>query len=115
MPSSPIRRLVDFAVAAEKDGTLTISGMVQNPKSSTAIATGVEVTALVFGADETVVASAKTPLDYSRLRPGDESPFVVRIPVSGNVARYRIGFRGSDGSVITHVDRRNASPLARNE
>ena len=98
-----------------KEGTLTISGMVQNPKSSAAIAAGVEVTALVFGADGTVVASANTPLDFSRLRPGDESPFVVRVPVSGNIARYRIGFRGNDGRVITHVDRRSASPLARNE
>jgi hypothetical protein len=99
----------------QKEGALTISGMVQNPRSSAAVAAGVEVTALVFGADGTVVASANTPLDFSRLRPGDESPFVVRVPVSGAIARYRIGFRGNDGRVIGHVDRRSASPLARNE
>ena len=99
----------------QKDGTLTINGMVQNPKASTSIATGVEVSALVFGPDGNVVASGKAPLDFSRLRPGDESPFVVRVPVTGNVARYRIGFRGNDGRVIAHVDRRSAGPLARNE
>jgi hypothetical protein len=99
----------------QKDATLTISGMVQNPKTSPAIAAGVEVTALVFAADGTIVASGKAPLDFSHLRPGDESPFVVRVPVTGNIARYRIGFRGDDGRVIAHVDRRNAGPLARNE
>jgi hypothetical protein len=99
----------------QKDGTLTINGMVQNPKASTAMATGVEVTALVFGSDGNVVASGKAPLDFSRLRPGDESPFVVRVPVTGNIARYRIGFRGNDGRVIAHIDRRSAGPLARNE
>ena len=98
-----------------KDGTLTINGMVQNPKASTVMATGVEVTALVFGSDGAVVASDKAPLDFSRLRPGDESPFVVRVPVTGNIARYRIGFRGDDGRVIAHIDRRSAGPLARNE
>ena len=99
----------------QKEGTLTINGMVQNPKASSVIAAGVEVTALVFGSDGTVVASGKAPLDFSRLRPGDESPFVVRVPVTGNIARYRIGFRGNDGRVITHIDRRSAGPLARNE
>lgn len=99
----------------QKDGTLTINGMVQNPKASTAVAIGVEVSALVFGPDGNVVASGKAPLDFSRLRPGDESPFVVRVPVTGNIARYRIGFRGKDGRVIAHIDRRSAGPLARNE
>ena len=111
---SPTLELLTLAYE-QKDTTLTISGMVQNPKTSPAIAAGVEVTALVFAADGTIVASGKAPLDFSRLRPGDESPFVVRVPVTGNIARYRIGFRGDDGRVIAHVDRRNAGPLARNE
>ena len=112
--ASPTLELLTLAYE-QKDATLTISGMVQNPKTSPAIAAGVEVTALVFAADGTIVASAKAPLDFSRLRPGDESPFVVRVPVTGSIARYRIGFRGDDGRVIAHLDRRNASPLARNE
>ena len=77
--ASPTLELLTLAYE-QKDATLTISGMVQNPKTSPAIAAGVEVSALVFAADGTIVASAKAPLDFSRLRPGDESPFVVRVP-----------------------------------
>jgi len=46
------------------------------------------------------------PLDFTSLTPGDESPFVIRVPVSGEVSRYRVGFRGPDDRVVGHVDRR---------
>ena len=37
---------------------------------------------------------------------------VVTVPVAENVARYRIGFRGDDGRVIAHVDRRQQGAVA---
>ena len=40
------------------------------------------------------------------------TPFVIAVPVSGTVARYRVGFRAADGSVIAHVDRRADSTAA---
>jgi hypothetical protein len=46
------------------------------------------------------------------LAPGDESPFVVAVPVTEAVARYRIGFRGEDGRVIAHIDKRQMAPVA---
>jgi hypothetical protein len=46
------------------------------------------------------------------LAAGDESPFVVSVPVTDTVARYRIGFRGEDGHVIAHVDKRQQGPIA---
>ena len=34
--------------------------------------------------------------------------FVISVPVTAPVARYRVGFRGEDGRIIGHVDRRGS-------
>jgi len=99
---------------AQQDGTLTISGLVQNPRAARALA-GVDATVLLFGADGRTVASGRAPIDFTRLAPGDESPFVIRVPVSGAVARYRVGFRGEDDRVLGHIDRRNLEAVARKQ
>lgn len=88
-------------------GTLTIAGLVQNPRTGAPRAR-ITVTAIAFGPDGTPVANARAPLDYSSLGPGEESPFVVTVPVRGVVARFRVGFRSEDGSVVAHIDRRAA-------
>jgi hypothetical protein len=90
---------------------LTISGVVQNPRNG-AMLRRVAVTALAFDASGGLLASGQALLDVTQLGPGDESPFVVSMPVSGTVARYRIGFRGEDGRVIAHVDRRQHGAVA---
>jgi hypothetical protein len=92
-------------------GTLTIIGLVQNPRDG-ALLTKVKATALLFGPDGTFLASGGAPLDFTILRPGDESPFVIDVPVTAPVARYRVGFRSEDGHVIGHVDRRTAPTMA---
>jgi hypothetical protein len=85
---------------------LTITGLVQNPRGAAPLAR-VVATAFTFGPDGTFLASARAPIDFTSLGSGDESPFVVTVPVTGEVARYRVGFRGEDGTVIAHVDRRS--------
>ena len=97
---------------SQEDGRLVISGLVQNPRSGAPL-THVLATAFLFGADGTFLASGRAPLDFSTLAAGDESPFVLTVPVSGAVARYRVGFRDQDGRVIGHVDRRATGTLAR--
>ncbi len=92
-------------------GALTITGLVQNPRDG-AVLSKISATALVFSADGTFLASGRAPLDYSVLRPGDESGFVISVPVSAPVARYRVGFRSEDGRVIGHIDRRTATTMA---
>jgi hypothetical protein len=99
---------------AQQDGTLTISGLVQNPRGASALA-GVEATVLLFGADGRTVASGRAPIDFTRLAPGDESPFVIRVAVSTAVVRYRVGFRGENDRVLGHVDRRNLEAVARKQ
>ena len=86
--------------------TLTVTGLVQNPKTGASLS-NVQATLFVFGPGGTFITSGRVPLDYTSLTPGDESPFVIRVPVTGDVSRYRVGFRGQDDRVVAHVDRRN--------
>ena len=92
--------------------SLTITGLVQNPRAGAPIEK-ITATAMLFAADGAFIASGRTPLDLTTLRPGDESGFVISVPVAGSVARYRIGFRAEDGRVIGHVDRRDSPSIAR--
>ena len=91
--------------------TLTVTGLVQNPRAG-APRSGIVATAFVFGPDGTFLSSSRAPLDFTTLGPGDESPFVVTVPVTGAVSRYRIGFRAEDGRVIAHVDKRAPDAVA---
>jgi hypothetical protein len=84
---------------------LTITGLVRNPQGGGTL-TRVAVTAYTFDDKGAFLASGRALIDVTSLAPSDESPFVVTVPVSDAVARYRIGFRGEDGRVIAHVDRR---------
>jgi hypothetical protein len=91
--------------------SLTVTGLVQNPRTGAPLS-HVVVTAFAFGPDGTFLSSSRAPLDFTTLAPGGESPFVVTVPVTGVVSRYRIGFRGEDGGVIAHVDKRVPESLA---
>jgi len=90
---------------------LTITGLVQNPRNGGALSR-VTVTAYAFDDKGSFLASGRALLDVTALAPGDESPFVVSVPVTETVARYRIGFRGEDGRVIAHIDKRQQAPVA---
>jgi hypothetical protein len=89
----------------QQGNTLTVSGTVRNPRAG-APQSQVFATAILFAADGSFLTSGRAALDFTALAPGDESPFQVAVPVNGTVARYRVGFRAADGSVIAHVDRR---------
>jgi hypothetical protein len=91
---------------------LTISGLVQNPRDGLPLSK-ITVTAFLFAADGSFLASGRAPLDFTVLRPGDESPFVISVPVQRPVARYRVGFRDEEGRIIGHVDRRAGGTMAR--
>jgi hypothetical protein len=96
--------LISLRHTREAD-TMTISGLVQNPRGG-ALVRRVTAVAFLFDRDGGLVSSGRAPLDYTTLEPGDESPFVILVSGSQNVARYRIGFRADDGRVLAHVDRR---------
>lgn len=90
---------------------LAITGLVKNPRAGAPLS-HVVATAFLFGPDGVVLSSSRAPLDFTTLVPGQESPFVVSVPVSGEVSRYRVGFRTEDGRVIAHVDKRSPDALA---
>jgi len=96
---------------AQETERFVISGLVQNPRTGAPLS-HVVATAFLFGPDGTFLASSRAPLDFTTLTPGVESPFVVNVPVTGQVARYRVGFRTEDGRVIAHVDKRGPDALA---
>ncbi len=96
---------------ARDAGTLTITGLVRNPRTGSA-QSRVTVTAFAFDENGAFLSSGRALLDVTSLAPGDESPFVVSVPAAGTVARYRISFRGEDGRVIAHVDRRQPRAVA---
>ena len=105
-PASAATALELLSLRHTHDGhTLTVTGLVQNPKDGTPLS-NVQATLFVFGSNGSFLTSGRAALDYTSLVPGDESPFVIRVPVSGDVARYRVGFRGRDDRVLAHVDRR---------
>jgi hypothetical protein len=96
---------------AQETQRFVISGLVQNPRSGAPLS-HVVATAFLYGPDGTFLTSSRAPLDFTTLTPGVESPFVVSVPVTGEVARYRVGFRTEDGRVIAHVDKRGPDALA---
>ena len=97
----------------QEPGMLVVTGLVQNPRASTA-RTRVVATAVLLDGSGSMIGDGRAPLDVARLEPGDESPFVIRIPAASSVARYRVSFRGGDDRPLPHVDRRDSN-LARKE
>ena len=90
---------------AREGNTLTVSGLVRNPRGGSAT-TRVMAVVFAFDREGSFVASGRAPLDFTTLEPGDESPFVVTIPNISSVGRYRVSFR-TDAGMLRHVDRRS--------
>ena len=109
--TAPLELLSLHHSQEENAQRFVISGLVQNPRSGAPLS-HVVATAFLFGPDGTFLTSSRAPLDFTTLTPGVESPFVVSVPVTGQVARYRVGFRTEDGRVIAHVDKRGPDALA---
>jgi hypothetical protein len=110
--ASIMLELLSLGHTQPQPGVLTITGLVQNPRDGAPL-DSVMATALLFAADGSFLASGRAPLDFTVLRPGDETAFVISVGVAAPVARYRIGFRAGDGRIIGHVDRRAAGAIAR--
>ena len=95
---------------SRRGDTLTITGLVHNPRSG-ALLSRATVTAYTFDDTGSFLASGRALLDVTSFAAGDDSPFVVSVPVTGAVARYRIGFRSEDGRVIAHIDKRQQAQI----
>lgn len=101
--STPLELL---ALRHSRNGNaLTINGLVRNPSTG---ARQERLTAVVFFFNQRgeFLTSARAPLDFRTLAPGDESPFQVTMTTPPGVHRYRVSFRYDEGGVVSHVDRR---------
>jgi hypothetical protein len=85
--------------------TFSLAGLVVNPIDATPL-THVIAVVYLFDKDGAYFATGKAELEFSGLRPGEESPFTIKIPNVEHVGKYRVGFRRDDGSVIAHLDKR---------
>ena len=95
----------------ERVGTrLSLSGLVRNPATGAPI-DSLNAVVFLFDAQGAFITSARTGVDFKRLAPGDESPFVITMDAPANVARYRVSFR-TEAGILTHVDRRSEQPAA---
>ena len=103
-PAAPLA-LLALRHEQSPDGTLVISGVVRNPAEAAARQKLFAAASLVDSGGA-LVATARAPLDFTILQPGEESPFVVRVSGATGVARYRIGFRDADGVSVAHLDKR---------
>jgi hypothetical protein len=91
----------------QREGTtLTVSGLVRNPGTGAPV-NGLTAVVFVFDHGGGFVASGRSPVEFSTLVPGEETPFTVAVSNVSDVARYRISFRTGQG-LVRHVDRRSA-------
>jgi hypothetical protein len=98
-------QLLSLTESAEADGTFTVTGLVGNPAAGHT-AQSVSAVVYLFDRDGRYFASGRAAIDLASLAPGDQSPFVVRVPNGSAAARYRVGFREPNGTVVAHVDKR---------
>ena len=91
-------------------GRLAVTGLVRNPVAGSPIG---PLSAVVFLFDQqgVLITSARANVDFLKLAPGDESPFVINVDAPATVARYRVSFR-NDAGLVPHIDRRGQEPIA---
>ena len=95
----------------ERHGSrLSLAGLVRNPSGGTPV-DGLTTVVFLFDAQGGFITSGRAAVDFKRIAPGDESPFVITVEAPPNVARYRVSFR-TDAGIVAHVDRRGEQPVA---
>jgi len=95
----------------ERQGSrLSLAGLVRNPSAGKPV-DGLTTVVFLFDAQGGFITSGRAGIDFKRIAPGDESPFVITVDAPANVARYRVSFR-NDAGIVAHVDRRGEQPVA---
>ncbi len=93
------------ALDHEREGDrLIIRGVIRNPTTGASI-DHLTAVVLLLNADGDVITRGRASVEADALLPGRETRFIVAVPNSGDVGRFRISFR-TDDRVVPHVDRR---------
>jgi hypothetical protein len=100
------------ALGHERDAErITVRGMVRNPLAGQELR-NVQATVFLLSPEGTLLTSGRAAIANSVLAPGAESAFVVTMPDTGKVGRYRVSFRLGD-KVLSHVDQRGQGSVAK--
>jgi len=100
-----------IALEHEPDGPrMTVRGVVRNPGSGTDLE-HLTAVVIVFDSNGGFLAGGSATIDAPTLGPGSESTFLVTVPRTGEMGRYRVSFQSRD-RVVPHVDRRARGPLS---
>jgi hypothetical protein len=98
-----------LSLTHERDGgTLTVRGIVRNPEAGGVEADRLTAVVMLFDRDGSLLATGRSAVDAPALIPGGQAPFVVTVPATGQIGRYRVSFRSGD-RIVSHVDKRGAS------
>ena len=105
---TPPIELLSLRHSLDEPGYFTVTGLVRGPVRTRIVR---PIVAVVYLFDEhgQYFASGRGALERPALDPGEEAPFVIRVPTSVGVSRYRIGFRLEDGGVVGHLDQRTST------
>jgi hypothetical protein len=101
--------LLSLRHVADQPGTFSVTGLVQNPVGAREVEE-VEAVLYLFDGAGQFLTTGRAALEIPTLGPGDQSAFLVRIPTTSSISRYRVGFRRADGRAIAHADRRGQLP-----
>jgi len=93
----------------QRKGTIVVRGLVRNPVSGSD-RTGLVASVMLLDQAGGFLGSGRAPLETPRLRAGDDVGFAVELPSHKDVRRYRVTFRGVDGALVPHADRRAPRP-----
>jgi hypothetical protein len=94
--------LIALGHEREKD-RLTVRGVVRG--ASSASSDPLTAVVLLFNREGNEIGTGRAEVAPAGPDPAGERTFVITVPSSGDVGRYRISFRSAD-HVVPHVDRR---------
>jgi hypothetical protein len=101
--------LIALGHEREKD-RLTVRGVVRG--AATAEGGPLTAVVLLFNRQGSEIGSGRADVAPAGSDPAGERTFVITVPSTGDVGRYRISFR-SDDHVVPHVDKRSPSGFAK--
>jgi hypothetical protein len=106
--------LTSLRHTVDDHGSFTVTGLVQNPAGGRKTS-GLVAVVYLFDDAGRFMATGRAAVDAPSLEAGEEATFTVTIPKMTGVVKYRVGFRLSEGGVVSHVDRRGQTPIGTTE
>lgn len=89
----------------QRGNALVVRGVVRNPVAGSD-RNGLVASVMLLDQAGGFLGSGRGPLATTRLAPGARADFSVELPSHKDVRRYRVTFRGTDGALVPHADKR---------